>query len=142
MEDELTPKIWCSTSGWMRWFDCDFKEVFKAAIPNVSLDRRVVIENALSRQMSWICFGASRDVSDDAIQQPRALISALPHLQFSTLHGKTLSNRAHLASEFSVSGWRSEAINLFLDNVHDAFCSQLTGLPAASPWIVLMAPLR
>jgi hypothetical protein len=116
--------------------------VFAAAIPHVSHDLRVVIENALSRQISWICFGASRDVSDDAIQQPRALISTLPHLQFSTSHRKTLSNRAHPALEFSVFGWSSQAINLFLNNVHNAFCSQLTGLPAASPWIVLMAPLR
>jgi hypothetical protein len=42
--------------------------VFAAAIPHVSHDLRVVIENALSRQISWICFGASRDVSEDAIQ--------------------------------------------------------------------------
>jgi len=34
----------------MTWFDCNFKEVFKAAIPRVSHDRRVVIENGLSLQ--------------------------------------------------------------------------------------------
>ena len=75
------------------------------------------------------------------LSSPEPLNSTLPHLQFFTLHLKTLSNRAHRenVSELSVPGWSSEAISLFLNNVQPAFWSQLTGLRVVFSWIVLMA---
>jgi len=56
------------------------------------------------------------------------LSSDVLRLQSSTLHLKTLSNRVHhrqnASKMFSVPGWSSEAITLFLNNV--AACFLLT----------------
>jgi hypothetical protein len=51
----------------MRRFDCEFKEIFEAAIPHVSHDRRVVIDNALSLQ---------RGV--DSLREPQGFLRKLP----------------------------------------------------------------
>jgi hypothetical protein len=78
----------------VRRFDCELKEVFEAAIPHVSHDRRVMIENTPSLQSD-----ADSRVQEIFQKLPLSgsepLTSALPHLQFSTLRLSTLSNRVH-----------------------------------------------
>ena len=74
------------------------------------------------------------------------LNSTVPHLQFPTLHLKTLSNRVHHRENglkaVSVPGSGNKAISSFVVNVQSAFWPQLTGLPVGFSWIVLMGAGR
>jgi len=69
----------------------------------------------------------------------------MSHVQFFTMHLKTLSNRAHRgqkASEFTVPCCSNRAIGLFLINLQDALRSQLTVREVVFSSIVPMAAPR